>query len=96
MNWDMMGALGELVGAVAVVLTLSYLAHQVREASKEAQRNRWGDLNSEISRVADSWGGNDELSEIVVSAGPDMLFGRHVDQLGGDPQSIVDPAHTSL
>ena len=56
MNWEMIGALGELMGATAVVLTLFYLAHQVREASREAQRNRWGDLNHEISRVADLLG----------------------------------------
>jgi len=64
-NWDMLGAVGELIGAAAVVLTLFYLAHQVREASRESQRNRWGDLNAEISRVADSWGANDALSEVV-------------------------------
>ena len=65
MNWEMIGALGELMGATAVVLTLFYLAHQVRDASQEAQRNRWSDLNHEISRVADSWGANTELSDIV-------------------------------
>lgn len=64
-DWDMIGALGELMGATAVVLTLFYLARQVREASAEAQRNRFGNLNDEISRVADSWGSEDELSDIV-------------------------------
>jgi len=32
MNWDAIGALGEIVGATAVVLTLVYLASQVRYA----------------------------------------------------------------
>ena len=64
-NWDMVGALGEVMGAAAVVLTLVYLARQVRHASQEAQRNRFANLNDEISRVADSWGANDELSGIV-------------------------------
>lgn len=32
MNWDAIGALGELLGAAAVVLTLGYLAMQVRHA----------------------------------------------------------------
>ena len=35
MNWEAIGALGEIVGALAVVLTLAYLAIQVRHA-KEA------------------------------------------------------------
>ena len=31
MNWDALGAIGELIGALAVVLTLGYLAIQVRQ-----------------------------------------------------------------
>ena len=37
MNWDALGAIGELVGAVAVVLSLLYLATQVRQANKLAR-----------------------------------------------------------
>ena len=29
-NWDAVGAIGETVGALAVVLTLAYLALQIR------------------------------------------------------------------
>ena len=39
MNWDAIGALGEIIGAIAVVATLFYLAIQVREARKDAQRS---------------------------------------------------------
>ncbi len=31
MNWDALGAIGELIGAVAVLLTLIYLAIQSRQ-----------------------------------------------------------------
>jgi hypothetical protein len=31
MNWEAIGAIGELFGALAVVLTLIYLATQVRQ-----------------------------------------------------------------
>jgi len=34
-NWDAIGAIGEIVGAVAVVLTLIYLASQVRQARND-------------------------------------------------------------
>lgn len=37
MNWDAIGAIGEIVGAVAVVATLFYLAVQVRETRKDAR-----------------------------------------------------------
>ena len=36
MNWEAIGAIGEIVGAVAVVLTLAYLAIQVRHAKEAA------------------------------------------------------------
>lgn len=31
MNWDAIGAIAELVGALAVVLTLAYLARQISQ-----------------------------------------------------------------
>ena len=39
MNWDALGAIGELIGAVAVVLTLFYLAYQVRQARSEMRQS---------------------------------------------------------
>ena len=37
MNWDAIGAIGEIVGAIAVVATLVYLATQIRVASVAAE-----------------------------------------------------------
>ena len=34
MNWDALGAIGELIGSLAVFLTLIYLAVQTRQTSK--------------------------------------------------------------
>lgn len=31
MNWDAIGAVGEVIGAIAVVITLAYLAIQIRQ-----------------------------------------------------------------
>ena len=39
MNWEALGAIGELVGAGAVVLTLGYLAVQIRHSTKLAKSN---------------------------------------------------------
>jgi len=38
MNWEALGAIGETLGAVAVFVTLVYLAVQVRHARREGQR----------------------------------------------------------
>ena len=37
MNWDALGAIGELIGAVAVIATLVYVAAQVRENTKSLE-----------------------------------------------------------
>lgn len=37
MNWDAAGAIGEIVGALAVVITLVYLAIQVRQNTRHVQ-----------------------------------------------------------
>lgn len=38
MNWDAIGAIGEMIGSVAVLATLGYLAVQVKHARSEARR----------------------------------------------------------
>ena len=37
MDWNAVGALGEGLGAVAVVFTLAYLAKQVRQSNRTAK-----------------------------------------------------------
>ena len=37
MNWDAIGAVGELLGALAVFATLLYLSIQVKEAARSAK-----------------------------------------------------------
>jgi hypothetical protein len=38
LNWEAIGALGELIGALVVVVTLVYLARQVRHASEQTSQ----------------------------------------------------------
>ena len=37
MNWEAIGAIGELVGSLAVVITIAYLVIQVRQNNKSAK-----------------------------------------------------------
>ena len=39
-NWQMIGAIGEIGGAIAVVLTLGYLARQVRDSASQDRRRQ--------------------------------------------------------
>jgi hypothetical protein len=38
MNWDEVGAMGQMLGSVAVLVTLAYVAAQVRQARRETRR----------------------------------------------------------
>jgi hypothetical protein len=62
MNWDAIGAVGEMVGALAVVVTLAYLALQIRASTKESAANQWSitgrdgsELTSRFMEHADAW-----------------------------------------
>ena len=56
MNWDAIGAIGELVGALVVFLTLIYLATQIRIQNQQLQ------LQNRETRLA----GNQELFKSIT------------------------------
>lgn len=51
MNWDALGAIGEVVGAVAVLATLIYLARQVREGNTYARSSTIQETNASYISV---------------------------------------------
>ena len=51
MDWDAIGAVGELVGAAAVVLTLFYLARQIKTSSDISKADLFERSNDRFSRV---------------------------------------------
>ena len=48
MNWEAVGAIGEIVGASAVFLTLAYLAVQIRQNTKAVRASA---LDSSVTSV---------------------------------------------
>ena len=71
MDWDAVGAIGEIVGAIAVVLTLIVLIFQVRNGNRTMQESNRLERAKAIDRHADSvslWRGrfieNAELAHI--------------------------------
>ena len=75
MNWDAIGAIGEVVGALAVVLTLAYLTVQLRQNTAAVRRA----ANRGVVEDANSWRyrliENAEVSEIFRTglANPESL-----------------------
>ena len=75
MNWTAIGAIGELIGALAVVITLIFLAVQLRHGSRsldESNRlNRVGAVdrhNDTISRWRGRMMENEDLARIWLAA----------------------------
>jgi hypothetical protein len=46
MNWEALGAVGEIVGAIAVVLTLGYLAVQIRQNTHSVRSSTHQDVTA--------------------------------------------------
>lgn len=86
MNWEAIGAIGELVGAVAVVTTLLYLAAQIRQnnssqrvAAKLEMTRQFADfidllvLNPELAAIHDRGLAGEELTKEEFSSFSRML-----------------------
>jgi hypothetical protein len=72
MDWEAFGAVGELVGAAAVVITLLYLSRQIRHANQqgeiEAFRHTWDNLN----QICDAFAESKERADILIRGRDDL------------------------
>ena len=87
MNWDAIGAVGEVVGAVAVVITLLFIARDIRQNSRSlsiaalrdttAQWNHWSNMIASSSDLADIVAkGNKSLASLSESE--KLRYGAYV------------------
>ena len=74
MSWDALGAIAELVGAVAIVLTLAYAAIQIKEAKKVALANTYQGRAEmrHASHLAALQ--NPQIAELLLRAGSEEGF----------------------
>ena len=61
MNWEALGAIGEIVGAVAVVVTLGYLAVQIRQNTLMMKATIRQDLCAAAQEGIHKWAENSEV-----------------------------------
>ena len=71
MNWDAIGAIGEIIGAAAVVISLLYLAAQIRSQNKQAKLAALHDMSNRFREVTTLFAG-DDISDIFVRANNDF------------------------
>ena len=72
MNWDAVAAIGEIVGAIAVVATLAYLAQQTRQSNRLARANAVLSLQSEMRAHRGQVAFDPELSRIIAKVEADI------------------------
>ena len=67
-DWSMVGAIGEITGAAAVVVSLAYLAKQVSVSNRLARAEAWRSANG-------------DLNALNASFGSDPVFRRGMDRV---------------
>lgn len=67
MNWDAVGAIAEGLGAIAVIMSVLYLAIQIRSQTKEARLAATRDLASEYRRAMEHMFRDKELSGLALA-----------------------------
>jgi hypothetical protein len=72
MNWEALGAIGEIVGAVAVVVTIAYLAVQIRQNTRAVKSSVFSELQSEVRQQAFSLANDEDLARIWRQANEDF------------------------
>ena len=65
MNWEAIGAIGEIAGALAVIVTLVYLSAQVRQNTKASRLAAIQAASENSSRFSELLASDPELSELV-------------------------------
>ncbi|MFT4582661.1 MAG: hypothetical protein ACI8XZ_002415 [Gammaproteobacteria bacterium] len=65
MNWDAIGAIGETVGATAIIVSLIYVALQIRHHTSESKTLRTQNLVSVNSEMTAHVANNSDLSRVI-------------------------------
>ena len=65
MSWDAIGAIGEIIGAAAVVLTLAYLGVQVRQNNRNMRNAAYQHVQSELNAARASVSENTSLARAL-------------------------------
>ena len=74
MNWDAIGAIAELLGAIGVMGTLLYLAVEMRKNTTATQQQNHHTIVTRRSELFESWSHDKEISALIVTgwAGEDL------------------------
>lgn len=72
MNWDAVGAIGEIVGASAVVISVIYLALQVKRQTEQAKLAATREISDQLDGMLSSFTEHPALSSLYLNAVQDF------------------------
>jgi hypothetical protein len=65
MNWEAIGAVGEIVGAVAVVVTIGYLAVQIRQNTRSVRDSAFHEVTHTVTALTTHLGTNPQSASLL-------------------------------
>lgn len=97
MNWDAIGTIAEVVGAVAVVVSLIYLAAQIRQNTKQVEEQARGQRFAALGTLADQWRGfRSQITNSVEVASIWRRGNEDFDILDVDSRALCDLLMTEM
>lgn len=85
MSWEAISAVSEIIGAIAVIVTLVYLARQVALSNKFAKADAWRSRFSEFTSLNAAYG----VNPIFFHAMSKIHNGGLKAELGKDEEALV-------
>ncbi|MGE0625838.1 MAG: hypothetical protein AB7I04_19495 [Pseudomonadales bacterium] len=71
MNWEAVGAVGEVLGAIGVIVTLAYLAVQIRQSTHAQRTETYGRALDRVTTLQGRLAENSDLASILLRGVPD-------------------------
>ena len=99
MNWDAIGAIGEIAGAIAVVATLLYLSKQIRQNSRSVEISALRDTTAQWNHWSEMLATSADLADIVakgnhsygsLSESESLRYGAFVQSFFDNVESYCD------
>jgi len=89
MNWDAIGAIGEVVGAVAVISTLIYLAVQIRQSNRNLAEATSASIIQSFASINSRISSDEQFAELFIRGRDDIDALNPVKDLEASPHPIL-------
>jgi hypothetical protein len=80
MNWEAIGAIAELFGAIGVVISFVYLAHQIRQNTQAQIRSNEWEVSRELTTNIRQFSSDADLAAVALRGFSDLNSLNHVER----------------